>query len=251
MARRLIRYVLLFFAFTGEIQIHASQLAWLAEPVHCTFNDAGCAYQARIDKAELAWEDAKISAHKNAVLNWPKSQELQIISGSALVTLTAGKRLKIPTGILTGEAEILVERKGSATTVTCLTGMAFIKPVGATAELRLPAGFTQFLDSVDRSGQAQTEIPLTAPLSGSIKKWWKLFAGTKTEFLPKAKEFTKTVTANVEETSRWHADLVQREIAAQAEADRIDGERQKRVAEERKHYRDLFRKMNYLDQTND
>lgn len=240
------RLMILCLCFTAEVQIHAGQSQWLSEPAHCSFSSKACALQARAEKASLAWEDANVAARKGAVVTWGDSQVIELVKGTVLLSLTEGKRLKLPMAEVFGAGEVIVEKKDGVADITCLRGEVFIRALGVPEELRLPAGYRQHLAAVGRGGFAQTGIPMTAPVVSSIKMWWSLYQGPKSEFLPLAKEFSRIVNTNVDSASRWHAGLVEREIAAQAEAERAERERRERELSERRKFRDLFRKMNYV-----
>lgn len=241
-----LRTFVLFLCFTVEVQIHASQSKWLAEPANCTYSQKACAMRARADKAALSWEDAAVAANKGTVLTWSDSQVVELVSGAMLLRLTEGKRLKVPMATVFGAGEIIVERNGNVVDITCLRGEVFVRALGVAEELRLPAGYRQHLDAVSREGHAETGIPMTAPVASSIKTWWSLYQGQKSEFLPLAKEFARTVNTNVDAASHWHANLVERELANQAEAERVQRERRERELKEQRQYKELFRKMNYV-----
>jgi hypothetical protein len=246
MARWLVRLLSLWLVFTVEIQIHATTSFWLSEPVRCVPGNRGCVYLSRQSKSTLTWDGTEISAASGTVLTWHDSSTLELVRGSALLRIDEGVTAKLASAQFSGHGEVLVQRANGLSEIVCLRGELRIRLLGVKEEIILPAGFRVQVGPVTRDGVAEMEIPLTAPMTPTIRRWWDHYAGTKQAFLPLAKEFMGSVTANVEKASAWHYQLVQRQVASQREADRLERERRLRLEAENKKLRALFRKLNYL-----
>lgn len=246
MGRRVYRLGLLWLAFTVEVQIHASSKSWLSEPPHCTPHKIPCAMRALSEKAQLTWEELQVVAGRTAALVWFRPRALEVVAGSVLMDVSENVEVKAANAFVRGQGQVLVERLGSEVEITCLSGELSVRPRGAVEALQLPAGYRVHIGLVGRDGVAITELPLSAPLNETLRKWWQIFPGPKLEFLPLAKEFIKTVKANVTPMSDWQNDLVHRALASQAQAEELA--RQRRAAQERENLkmRQLFRKLNYV-----
>jgi hypothetical protein len=258
MAQTLKRLLVLWFCFTVEIHVHASASehepesgathgTWLSTPAHCNPGTVGCAYRAKAAKLSLTWEGAEISVSEGAVVAWQSGKTMDFVAGTGWIRFHDGAIVSVPSARISGEGEMLIQKDGAETEVTCISGEVRVAPLGASGPVILPAGFRVRVGPVTRKdGAAEMDVPQTAPTAATVKAWWAVYPGTKESFLPLAKQFTATVVDAADKAGPWHFELVQRQVASQREEERKAAARRRKAEAENKQMRDLFRKLNYL-----
>jgi hypothetical protein len=237
------RLCLLWIAFSIDIQVNAGE--WLSAPAHCGLGEPGCAWQVKEVKSTWTWQESKISAAARASLVWVSGSEAQLMKGSFLVEMKGESQLRLTTASLTPNGQALIERTGSETRITTLSGHVLIAPMTG-ASFNLPAGYTVKIGPMGSEGKTILEIPQIAAVDPTAKKWWPLFPGPKAEFLQAAQEFANTVHNNVDAYSESQRRTVLREIASLREEERRLEAIRQRAAREDARLRALYRKMNYM-----
>ncbi|MGE0764202.1 MAG: hypothetical protein AB7N80_13050 [Bdellovibrionales bacterium] len=254
------RGLALYLVFTVEVQIHASAAdhgaphakaipageAWLSEPAQCMPGQADCAILAKRKKLALTWNGQDIALTRDTALWWTTADSVRLVKGELSAKLNGQSQVTFPNGIISGIGLVLIERRALDIRIVTLEGELLIRPAGANQSVILPAGYSMTLGPIQENGQAAAEIPQTANPSATLKLWWRLFDGEKAQFMKQAKTFVAAASERADLAGHWHQQMVQRELASQAEREKLAAERRVLEAKEQAKMRALFRKLNYM-----
>ena len=254
--KKLGRWLALYLAFTVEVQIHATEHAikskmisdqLVSEPQACQPGEVNCAIMAKKDKTVVLWDGQEIVLSRNSALLWSNDHDVRLVRGSMALKLNGQNQVTLPSGKVNGQGLILLERQNLEVTVTTLEGDVTIMPTGTTQKMVLPSGFRVTLGAIGKSGQGLSEIPQAANPASTLRLWWSLFNGTKSEFLVLARDFTKEAPTKADLAGVWHQQMVQRELAEVQKRDEELARVRAQEEKERALMRAMFRKLNHLD----
>lgn len=240
-----LRILILLLTFTVEIHVRAATEQWRHEPIGCSAFSPDCAWLARQSKSQWSFEAIKVTADKGTILWWKDKQPTTLARGTILISSEEVVTIETFFGKVQAQGTFLLEA-GDRTVVTALVGNVDIQPRGLKTMLTLPEGYQVSFGNIMVSGKPDVEVPIVAPLNSVLEKWWSLYPGPKSEFLQTAKPFAKAAPGRAAFAGEWHKELVEREIAAAIERERLAKLAREHEARERAKIKALFRKMNYL-----
>lgn len=219
------------------------------EPNRCWTTGESCVIKAEQSRISLATARLTLELARGATLYKSGPNEVGLMRGMVSVKLNGEGSLGALYAKVSGMGEAIVERKSDAVTVYALSGVIQIQPLGDPRNLDLPAGYMMTVGEVTDRGQSMVNVPMAFSPSIVLKKWSILSSLPRTELMDRAKSLLPEWIEAVERASQLQRDLAERYMASVAREARERAEFKRKMEEENRRLRALFRRLNYLDES--
>jgi hypothetical protein len=242
------RFVLIVLVFFVDVQVKAG-LSYqkmsepIQEPLRCLSQNVVCVISTfEKSKYSLTLGAAEVVLGGRTTIIRNDADQITLISGE--IWVRSNGPIKIGSEFGTFElnrSSGWVIKEGGRMLVRTSEGAGVLTPRGGT-ELGVPAGFEMWVSAVDSSGVAQTSVPTAIDFRDHMRRWAKLFPGTRLEFKKEVTAFRDTWFESVEKASTFHFETVQRGIASEQDARRRQDQVLEKIKRENQRLRKLFRK---------
>ncbi len=213
----------------GKLSSTASAICALRTPV-------GEKFRMRLGKSEITMDAETSLVRKDTGEMTLLAGTVWVLSKDSLIIKTEYGEARMESG------EFWISREARAMWVSAVEQALILIPRKATTGIRLEAGEENWLGPVDKAGVGTSGIPRAIFVPDLIRKWARLFPGTKLEFKAKVTEFHGHWSRHLANIATYHQDLAERrrqEIAAEIATNKRT--RAQQEARER-DMRALFRK---------
>lgn len=256
MILRVLQVFVFIVAATLEVKVHASQVVTLKnevhpleEPAHCLDSGERCAVKTSSGrKFQFDVGATKVTLGSGSALIRVGASRVNLVSGSLLVQSEDDFFVEAEYGkVILKNAYVLIENKSRKLFLSVISGEAFIQPRGRDEMYPVAPGQSNWLGEVDKSGVAQSGLPIPVQFQDHAYLWSGMYSGKKKDFEKELKEFAGVWQKANAEAAIEHKQLVQRRIAALEDDYQKQQERVKKKQVFEAQMRALFRKKT-LDQ---
>ncbi|MCM2282453.1 MAG: hypothetical protein NDI61_11485 [Bdellovibrionaceae bacterium] len=227
---RPVRLIAFFLAFTLDVRVHAAETAALPnsqevlqDPADCVLRASVCAVKtASFEKYKLAVGEASVYLDSSTAVIRRSEVELTLLSGTVWVRSSAGFTVSSEFGVVQSEGgEFWVSRDASRMTASATEKALMLRPRGATDALRVDVGEENWIGRVASNGIASSGVPQAIALAPHLRRWARLFPGTRQAFEKETRRFHASWSRGLASVADYHEELaVQRRQALRIEAER-------------------------------
>lgn len=249
-------HVLAFaLAFTIDVRVKAETALLpnssevLQDPKGCILQASICAVKTRDhEKYKFAVGASTVVLDANSSVIRLSGNAITLLSGTVWIRGQGPFSVRSEFGVARSEdGEFWVARTSGRMTVSATGGALVLEPRGSKVFLRIDSGEENWIGGISRDGVATTGVPQAIPLAEHLRRWARLFPGTKREFEKESRSFHSSWSRGLASVASYHETLAEeRRQAVHAEAEQRAQARAQEEARS-KELRALFRRKVLLD----
>ncbi len=246
-----VRHLLAFlFVFSADVRVKAAELAALPnsadvlqEPTDCVMRTSPCAVKTRAgEKFKLAVGEFTVVLDAQTSVVRLSESGIALLAGTVWVQGEKPFTVRGEFGaVVSHGGEFWVSRDMERMRVAAIGEPVALEPRGSKIALRVDPGEENWMGRVGGDGAAATGVPQAIPLAEHMRRWARLFPGTKRQFEKASREFHRSWGRGLASVAAYHESLAEdRRRALQEEAEkraRLKDRREKRSEELRALYR--------------
>jgi hypothetical protein len=232
-----------------DVQVRAGIVALpnqpepLQEPAGCLWNESQCALKTSSDrKFRTQIGASEVVIGPDSIVIRLDSSALLLVSGEVWVKTSGQFYVRSEFGdyrVIEGEGWIVRDEK--SVLVRSLRGEGVVFSRNRPEDLPLLPGFEVRLGGVGKSGGGSLSIPTVIMFRDHLKRWARLYSGTKKEFVHEIHKFDPVLREAAVQASEMHEGLIKRQLASENIENQRLREQRRKYDEETARIRKLFR----------
>lgn len=247
--RRITQILLFFFIFSIDIKVKAGEQETLHAPMNivqsperCLWSHLSCAIRVTEKHYQIVLSaNSHVTLDNKSTIIRVSKKHLKFLEGTLWVKSADWVTIETEFGNLKGRGEFWLERDSDRVTASVIKGEFSMIPQGLKEEISIVPGQMNWISGVGMNGHATSGIPMQIDYNRHLKRWFRLFDGEKREWEHQAREFYIQWKKSVKEVSQYQELLARRHIANENEQQQKRSRYRKKIREQEKEMRELFR----------